>query len=144
MTERENHLQQWRRVIMDGAVEQAALGDSTEAQALGKEWDVPADEDQLRFARAAVLALRAPRQAPKPSAPIYYMRDNHTFKLLIGTVDEMVAAIKVEFDAGFTYGALCSKQLGFKDVQAHGLESWNEFEAEVRAALGILPTSEKL
>jgi len=76
MTERENHLQQWRRVIMDGAVEQAALGDSTEAQAeitdeqlqrvwyacgLGKEWDVPADEDQLRFARAAVLALRAPR-----------------------------------------------------------------------------------
>jgi len=54
----------------------AARADSTEAQAeitaeqlqrvwyacgLGKEWDVPADEDQLRFARAAVLALRAPR-----------------------------------------------------------------------------------
>ena len=31
MTERENHLQRWRRVIMDGAVEQAAWADSTEA-----------------------------------------------------------------------------------------------------------------
>lgn len=38
----------------------------------------------------------------------YYMRDNHTFKLLSGSVDNMINQIKAEHDAGYKHGMLCA------------------------------------
>lgn len=40
--------------------------------------------------------------------PPYYMRDNHTFKKLTGSIDEMIEQIKLEIADGYTYGMLCS------------------------------------
>ena len=40
--------------------------------------------------------------------PVYYMRDNHTFKELTGSIDNMLSQIKEEFDDGYTHGMLCS------------------------------------
>lgn len=38
----------------------------------------------------------------------YYMRDNHTFRKLTGSVIDMLEQIKEEFDDGYTHGMLCS------------------------------------
>ena len=40
--------------------------------------------------------------------PPYYMRDNHTFRKLTGSIDDMLNQIKEEFDDGYTHGMLCS------------------------------------
>lgn len=41
---------------------------------------------------------------------LYYMRDNHTFRRLEGTVPEMLQAVKDEFDAGYSSGMLCDSE----------------------------------
>lgn len=40
--------------------------------------------------------------------PLYYIRDNHTFKKLTGSIDEMIEQIKLEIADGYTYGMLCT------------------------------------
>ncbi|MDN7965599.1 hypothetical protein QZM92_26835 [Burkholderia multivorans] len=40
---------------------------------------------------------------------LYYMRDNHTFKRLTGPVEDMLAQVMAEFDAGYTAGMLCAE-----------------------------------
>jgi hypothetical protein len=44
--------------------------------------------------------------------PIYYMRDNHTFRPLPENVDAALHSIGQELDAGFTCGMLCTKREG--------------------------------
>lgn len=73
--------------------------------------------------------------------PIYYMRDNHTFKLLSGDADTAIVEIEAEFNAGYTCGMLCSKRPGFKNIHAHGNETRFKFFAECKQALQSALTS---
>lgn len=73
--------------------------------------------------------------------PIYYMRDDHTFKLLSGDVDTAIVEIEAEFNAGYTCGMLCSKRPGFKNIHAHGNENRFKFFAECKQALQSALTS---
>lgn len=75
-------------------------------------------------------------------APIYFMRDNHTFKKLGESVSAALVEIEHEFNEGWTYGCLCSKREGFKDVTACGSSKRLEFFAECKSELEKwLPTS---
>lgn len=67
-----------------------------------------------------LLAALERQMVEEPQAPIYYMRDNHTFKKLSDDVTTALVEIETEFNAGYTYGALCSKRDGFRAVQANG------------------------
>lgn len=67
----------------------------------------------------AVVAILATTPAPATAdAPkretteisLYYMRDDHTFKRLKGSVEEMLVQCMEEYDAGFTAGMLCTKR----------------------------------
>jgi hypothetical protein len=70
-------------------------------------------------ATMSVMGLSKPR-VEEPPSPIYYMRDNHTFKKLSDDVTTALVEIETEFNAGYTYGTLCSKSDGFRQVHAHG------------------------
>ncbi len=39
---------------------------------------------------------------------VYYMRDNHTFKRLTGTIDNMIIQIEEEIKDGYKHGMLCA------------------------------------
>lgn len=67
--------------------------------------------------------------------PIYYMRDDHTFKHLSVDVDTAIVEIEAEFNAGYTCGMLCSKRPGFKNIHAQGDETRFKFFAECKKAL---------
>jgi hypothetical protein len=41
----------------------------------------------------------------------WFMRDNHTFRKLTGTVDDRIAAIMEELDDGYTSGSMFCKEL---------------------------------
>ena len=75
-----------------------------------------------------------PKQQAEP-APIYYMRDNHTFKKLSADVSTALVEIETEFNAGYTYGSLCSKRKGFPMVHAGGSEHRRVFFLECKAVL---------
>lgn len=81
-------------------------------------------------------------QAVGAKAPVWYMRDNHTFRPLRGGPEEMVAQCLEEFDAGYTCGMLCSKELSIT-VHAHGKARRAEFAAAALSALltAALPPS---
>ena len=68
-------------------------------------------------------------------APIYYMRDNHTFKELSADVSTALVEIETEFNAGYTYGSLCSKREGFPKVHASGSEHRLVFFWECKTVL---------
>lgn len=89
------------------------------------------------------LFAKTPPQPAQPElAPIYYMRDNHTFKKLSADVRTALVEIEHEFNEGYTYGALCSKREGFQDVHASGSKKRLEFFAECKTTLEKwLPTS---
>lgn len=82
-------------------------------------------KDVARDAWDSALAAPASQAASANTAPIYYMRDNHSFLRLQGTPEEMVEQIRLEFDAGYTHGMLCSKMRGF--VEVHGRGDWAAF-----------------
>lgn len=63
---------------------------------------------------------RAGYQAVKE--PIYYMRDNHTFKKLSEDVPTALVEIESELNAGYTSGMLCSKRDGFENIHSHHKE----------------------
>lgn len=42
--------------------------------------------------------------------PVYYMRDNHTFRRLSGNPETALAEIVEELDSGWTAGMLCAKR----------------------------------
>jgi hypothetical protein len=42
---------------------------------------------------------------------LYYMRDNHTFRALPLDVEQAVAAVREEFEDGYTSGMLCTKDI---------------------------------
>lgn len=68
-------------------------------------------------------------------APIYFMRDDHTFKKLSTDIPTAMAEIEHEFNDGYTYGYLCSKRKGFKDVHASGSANRLKFFADCQASL---------
>lgn len=76
----------------------------------------------------AVLAGQVPE-------PVYYMRDNHTFKRLSDDVDTAITEIEAELDAGWTSGMLCSKRKGFSSLHANYRRPREEFIADCRDAL---------
>lgn len=64
---------------------------------------------------------------------IYYMRDNHTFLPLPLDVDMAELALHKEFDAGYTYGMLCSKSAGMETpLHARGNKNAEEFFSGAR------------
>ena len=67
--------------------------------------------------------------------PVYYMRDNHTFKRLSNDVDTAITEIEAELDAGWTSGMLCSKRKGFSSLHANYQRPREEFIADCRDAL---------
>lgn len=67
--------------------------------------------------------------------PIFYMRDNHTFRRLSEDMETALAQITAELDAGHTHGMLCSKRPGFVGIHARGNDHRYEFLAECQQAL---------
>lgn len=58
----------------------------------------------------AVVLLQNRLAQPEPEeVKWWFMRDNHTFRRLTGTVDEMVGAVAEEIVAGYTSGSLFSR-----------------------------------
>jgi hypothetical protein len=77
-----------------------------------------------------------PQQEPVVDhAPIYYMRDNHTFKKLSTDVSTALVEIEHEFNDGWIYGMLCSKQEGFPTIHANGDKTRMEFLSQCRLIL---------
>lgn len=76
----------------------------------------------------ALLAAHAPE-------PIYYMRDNHTFKRLSDDVDTAIKEIETELDDGWSSGMLCSKRGGFSSLHANSRRPREEFLSDCRDAL---------
>ena len=68
---------------------------------------------------------------PKP-VRIWYMRDNHTFRPLPLDVEQALAVMREERDAGQTHGMLCGKpEGGVVDAPIHapGAADWAAFES---------------
>lgn len=61
-------------------------------------------------------AAPRPAQAQGDRKPIYYMRDNHTFRELPENVEASLRDIEEELDAGFTSGGLFTKRKGSTDL----------------------------
>lgn len=57
---------------------------------------------------------------------VFYMRDNHTFKKLTGSIDEMIEQIRHEIEDGYKYGMLCAHD---KKEVVHMSGSLKELEA---------------
>lgn len=87
--------------------------------------------------RAGVRAGAAGSQDAKlkPTNPIYYIRDNHTFKELSNNVETALVEIEQCLNDGYTYGMLYSKRDGFKNVPANGAKHRLEFLYACRASL---------
>ena len=73
--------------------------------------------------------------AGKLPEPVYYMRDNHTFKRLSNDVDTAITEIEVELDAGWTSGMLCSKRKGFSSLHANYRRPREDFISDCRDAM---------
>ena len=73
--------------------------------------------------------------AGKLPEPVYYMRDNHTFKRLSDDVDTAITEIEAELDDGWTSGMLCSKRKGFPSLHANYRRPREEFISDCRDAL---------
>ena len=88
-----------------------------------------------RQRQAAIPALKSALEQQAEPVPIYYMRDNHTFKELSADVSTALVEIESEFNAGYTYGSLCSKREGFPKVHASGYEHRLVFFWECKTVL---------
>lgn len=76
---------------------------------------------------------------PTPDAmvlvPLYYMRDNHTFRRLSDNPTAALAEVMEEFDAGWSHGMLCTKRPGEAGtLHVHGGGPGRKFEFEADAA----------
>ena len=67
-----------------------------------------------------------------PERVLWYMRDNHTFRRLPANVDDAMAILRDEFDAGETYGMLCTKQGPMAGKNEHARKDWGDFEPRAR------------
>jgi hypothetical protein len=65
---------------------------------------------------------------------IWYMRDNHTFRKLGTDPETAKQAIREEFEDGYTYGMLCTKDAHVEYVHARG--KLEPFLAEVDTFFG--------
>lgn len=71
------------------------------------------DEQEEPDTETAIETLRAKlRESELKDAPVwYFMRDNHTFRKLTGSVESMLAAINEEISAGYTSGSVFCRAL---------------------------------
>lgn len=69
------------------------------------------------------------------SEPLYYMRDNHTFKRLSNVIDIALEEVMAEFNAGYSCGMLCTKRDGVQELHANGMRLRDQFEVDARAWL---------
>ena len=117
------------------------------------DWCFPGDLDErIDSALAVTLCVRLDAACTEATAtpseqdyreplaghvpePVYYMRDNHTFKRLSDDVDTAITEIEAELDAGWTSGMLCSKRKGFSSLHANYRRPREEFIADCRDAL---------
>ncbi len=51
---------------------------------------------------------------------LYYIRDNNTFRKVKLSAEDIALVIREEFDRGYTYGMLCSKQISMPCIHATG------------------------
>lgn len=71
-----------------------------------------ADRATVEFDTAkAAIAKATGKQQPKDAPVWYFMRDNHTFRKLTGSVESMLAAINEEISAGYTSGSVFCREL---------------------------------
>lgn len=92
------------------------------------ETGAPLDEqgDPISPAAASGVAATEP--------PIWYMRDNHTFRRLPADVVQALDAMREEFADGYTHGMLCSRMTGCAPpIHGHGV--WDEFAERARTWL---------
>jgi hypothetical protein len=70
----------------------------------------------------------------EPMRKLYYMRDNHTFRLLPLDVEQAISVLRDEFDERYTYGMLCSKSFTAADgyEPCHARQDFAEFEPRAR------------
>jgi hypothetical protein len=94
--------------------------------------------------RQAIADLEKQEPVVIDHSPIYYMRDNHTFKNLSTDMNTALVEIEHEFNAGWIYGMLCSKQEGFPTIHANGdkdrLRFFDECKTALEQAYGIKET----
>ena len=75
--------------------------------------------------------------------PIYYMRDNHTFKRLSESVLPALNEMKKCWDDGYTSGLLSTSRPGApKGLHATG-KSWRQFSLEARTWYAELQESQR-
>jgi hypothetical protein len=108
-------------------------GDWTK-EAVSSEWAEKA-MNTLDNAKKAISDLEKQEPVIIDHAPIYYMRDNHTFKKLSTDVSTALVEIENEFNDGWIYGMLCSKQEGFPTIHANGDRDRLRFFAECKSVL---------
>ena len=70
-------------------------------------------------------------------ASFWFMRDNHTFRGLSGSLAEMVAQCLEEFDAGYNYGSLSVRHApNFVEVvHARGPDQREDFRLAALSAI---------
>lgn len=79
-----------------------------------------------------------------PDVKIYYMRDNHMFKLLSLDVEVALEEISAEWDEGYTSGSVCSKSPGMPpSVNSRGKAYWYEFTQAVLAYYAAVPKTQQ-
>jgi hypothetical protein len=91
----------------------------------------------------------AKEDEPQP-VRCWYMRDNHIFRALPLDVEQALAVMRQERDAGDTYGMLCGRPDGGvlpPPVHAGAAADWPAFEAKARpwleaAVAASLPPNE--
>ena len=65
-------------------------------------------------------------------APLWYMRDNHTFRRLSEDPEEAAGQIKGEWDDGYTSGMLCTnRKPAPKGIHADYRGGWPKFRREI-------------
>lgn len=89
----------------------------------------------------AASAIAKAEEALKhpPLQPIYFMRENHTFRKLSDEPATALAEVEQEFNQGQTYGTVFSKRNGFEAIHAKGSANRLEFLAKCKLALEAAP-----
>ena len=81
----------------------------------------------------AVIDRATEPQQPKDTPVWYFMRDNHTFRKLTGSVESMLAAITEEISAGYKSGSVFCRELKI-DIHCD-YENTAAFTEECRAVI---------
>ncbi len=92
-----------------------------------------ADRATVEFDAAKAAIAKATGEQLKDTPVWYFMRDNHTFRKLTGSVESMLAAINEEISAGYTSGSVFCRALKI-DIHCN-YKNTAAFTEECRAAI---------